>query len=150
MATRTVEATGAGRGASGATEAGTPEATDAGNGSPGATEAGTPEATEAGESSEEEYLPPCRAAALYVVPCPLCGREVRLKTLRYTHKCGRNFNTSARAQEQHKLAEAAILARMGCKAAKAQRMEQPLERHVEVTAHREEEKQRKYNKMLNF
>ncbi len=140
MATRTVEATGAGRGAPGATEAGTPEAT----------EAGTPEATEAGESSEEEYLPPCRAAALYVVPCPLCGREVRLKTLRYTHKCGRNFNTGARAQEQHKLAEAAILARMGCKAAKAQRMEQPLERHVEVTAHGEEEKQRKYNKMLNF
>ncbi len=155
MATRTLGATEAGKGPPGTTEAGkpeatetgkgTPEATEAGKGSPEATEAGTPEATEAVTSSEEEeYLPPCRTAALYVVPCPLCGREMRLKTLRYAHKCGRIFDAGGRAREH-----AAVLARMG-KAAKAQCAEQPLEHHMDTTPCKEEELRRKYNNMLNF
>ncbi len=39
---------------------------------------------------------------------------------------------------------------MGCKAAKAQCMEQPLEHHLDATQHKEEERHRKYNNMLNF
>lgn len=77
---------------------------------------GSPSSTGAVASSEEDActpaLPPCRAAAKYVSPCPLCGRRVTLKTLRYAHVCGRNFNEEARAVEQQKIAEAALLARM--------------------------------------
>ena len=39
-------------------------------------------------SSAEYAQPPCRLAAKYVAPCPLCGRELSLKTLRYKHFCG--------------------------------------------------------------
>ena len=64
------------------------------------------------EEEEEEYLPPCRVAAMAIVPCPLCGRQMTTKTLRYSHRCGRTFHTTAREQEQRKLAESAVLARM--------------------------------------
>jgi hypothetical protein len=39
-------------------------------------------------NSAEHAQPPCRIAAKYVAPCPLCGRELSLKTLRYKHFCG--------------------------------------------------------------
>jgi hypothetical protein len=44
-------------------------------------------ATHAADSAEHAQ-PPCRLAAKYVAPCPLCGRELSLKTLRYKHFCG--------------------------------------------------------------
>ena len=53
---------------------------------------------------EEEYQPPCREAARYVVACPYCGRRVQLKTLRYSHRCGRTFDPMKRALEQQKFA----------------------------------------------
>jgi len=65
------------------------------------------------EEEEEEYLPPCRSAALAIVSCPLCGRQVTAKTLRYSHKCGRSFCVEERAEEHRKLAEIAVLSRMG-------------------------------------
>ena len=75
--------------------------------------AGTPADT--GSETEEEIIPPpCRAAELYIVHCPNCGRRMRLKTLRYSHLCGRSFNVMDRAHEQQIAAEAAITARM-CK-----------------------------------
>jgi len=67
-------------------------------------------------------MPPCRLAAMAIVPCPLCGRQVTTKTLRYSHQCGRSFHTEAREEEQRKLAENAVRARMG--QALAQRVEQ--------------------------
>ncbi len=80
----------------------------------------TPESTDAeassGTSSGEEgevYMPPCRLAAMAIVPCPLCSRQVTAKTLRYSHQCGRTFHTAPREEEQRKLAESAVLARMG-------------------------------------
>mgnify|MGYP000288011273 CR=1 FL=1 len=62
--------------------------------------------------TEEIIQPPCRAAELYLVQCPHCGRRMRLKTLRYSHVCGRSFFIQDRADEQHIAAEAAINARM--------------------------------------
>ncbi len=75
---------------------------------------GTPSGTSSEEEEEEEeYLPPCRSAALVIVSCPLCGRQVTAKTLRYSHKCGRSFHLEEREEEHRKLAEIAVLARMG-------------------------------------
>ena len=65
------------------------------------------------EEEEEEYMPPCRSAALAIVSCPLCGRQVTAKTLRYSHKCGRSFHLEEREEEHRKLAEIAVLSRMG-------------------------------------
>jgi hypothetical protein len=71
--------------------------------------------TSSGTSSEDEeyYRPPCRSAALAIVPCPLCGRQVTAKTLRYSHRCGRSFYLEEREEEHRKLAEIAVLSRMG-------------------------------------
>ena len=74
------------------------------------TEDGTSEGT--GSDTEELTLPPCRAAEKYIVACPRCGRRVRLKTLRYSHVCGRSFNPTDRATEQQVAAEAALRDRM--------------------------------------
>ena len=71
---------------------------------------GTPADT--ASDTEDVQQPPCRAAELYLVPCPHCGRRMRIKTLRYSHLCGRNFNVQIRAEEQQLAAEAAINARM--------------------------------------
>ena len=43
--------------------------------------------------------------------CPQCGRKVQVRTLRYSHVCGRTFNPLERALEQKKAAEAAVRAR---------------------------------------
>ena len=63
--------------------------------------------------TEDVQPPPCRAAELYLVQCPQCGRRMRLKTLRYSHVCGRSFNILERANEQQIAAAAAIKVRMG-------------------------------------
>ena len=89
--------------------------------SPTGTPAGTPSDT------EEVPPPPCRAAELYLVSCPHCGRRMRIKTLRYSHLCGRNFNVQLRAEEQQMAAEAAINTRM-------RRLEQAPTPRVEHTA----------------
>ena len=68
--------------------------------------------TDAGRPEEPAYEAPCRAAARYRTACPLCGRRVTTKVLRYSHKCGRSFFPAVRAAEQRLLAEAALEARM--------------------------------------
>ena len=68
--------------------------------------------TDTGRPEEPAYEAPCRAAARYRTACPLCGRRVTNKVLRYSHKCGRSFFPAVRAAEQRLLAEAAIKARM--------------------------------------
>ncbi len=78
-----------------------------------------------------------------MVPCPLCGREMRLKTLRYAHKCGRGFDAVGRAQEQRKIADAAVLARMG-------KARAPCVEHRGAALSKEEELIRKYSAMLNL
>jgi hypothetical protein len=55
-------------------------------------------------NSAEYAQPPCRVAAKYVAPCPLCGRELSLKTLRYKHFCG---DGPPRDVETHSLSQQA-------------------------------------------
>ena len=66
------------------------------------------------EEDMEEQLeePPCRQAERYVVPCPLCQRKMRLKTLKYSHVCGRTFDPLQRALEMKKKADTAAKTRM--------------------------------------
>jgi len=63
-------------------------------------------------TSEEEYQPPCREAARYIVPCPYCGRRIQIKTLKYTHRCSRTFDPMKRALEQQKFALIALKSRL--------------------------------------
>ncbi len=97
--------------------------------------------------SETEGIPqaPCRAAELYVVPCPRCGRCVRIKTLRYSHICGRSFNVLDRANEQQIAAEAAINTRM-------RRLEQTTTRCVQhaATIAPIPANKRNYSRLLKF
>ena len=64
------------------------------------------------EKEECEPEAPCRAAARIKTERPQCGRRMSVKTLRYTHVCGRSFDVLQRALEQKKLADAALKARM--------------------------------------
>ncbi len=80
----------------------------------------------AGTPDDDEYLPPCRQAGFCIAPCPRCGRELTLKTLHYTHACGRSFDPVQRAREHQPAAEKAINARMAMR-------EQPAERRTEHT-----------------
>ena len=64
------------------------------------------------EEEEEYYEAPCRRAARYIVACPQCGRRLTIKTLRYSHKCGRSFCPDKRAVEQKLAAERAFHAPM--------------------------------------
>jgi hypothetical protein len=62
--------------------------------------------------------PPCREAGKYVAPCPLCGRTLSLKTLRYRHVCwGAQLDTEAHALSQQAAAEKAVRLRMAARAA---------------------------------
>ena len=67
---------------------------------------------DASSSDEQGYQPPCRQAERYIVSCPMCGRRVQLKTLHYSHVCGRSFDPTKRALEQQRLAVAALKARL--------------------------------------
>ena len=68
--------------------------------------------------SAEYAQPPCRLAAKYVAPCPLCGRELSLKTLRYKHFCGGGArDTEAHSLSQQAAAEKAVRERMRARVA---------------------------------
>mgnify|MGYP000532753376 CR=1 FL=1 len=98
-----------------------------------------------GSDTEEITQPPCRAAELYVIPCPRCGRCVRLKTLRYSHVCGRNFNVQERANEQQIAAEAAINARMRSLAQTTAHCVQHVATIAPLVANKKD-----YSRLLNF
>ena len=101
--------------------------------------------TSAETFAETPALPPCRQAELFITACALCGRKMRLKTLRYSHVCGKSFHPMQRALEQQVAANNAINARMASI--------EPLERGVQHTAvHTQQnaEKQNKYSSLLNF
>ena len=105
------------------------------------TSAETPEETPA----ETPTLPPCRQAELFITSCALCGRKMRLRTLRYSHRCGRSFHPMQRALEQQVAANNAINARMASI--------EPLERGVQHTAVQTQQtgdKKNKYSSLLNF
>ena len=68
--------------------------------------------TDTEEMEEQPDEPPCRQAERYIVPCPLCHRKMRIKTLKYSHVCGRSFDPIQRALEQKKSADIAAKARM--------------------------------------
>jgi ssDNA-binding Zn-finger/Zn-ribbon topoisomerase 1 len=111
------------------------------------TEDRTPDNTD----EEEYYEPPCREAARYVVPCPTCGRRLQIKTLKYSHVCGRSFSPTERAIEQKKAAEAAASARMrqysGTERAATMQNERAREHAVERAA---ESKGKNYSHLLKF
>ena len=114
-------------------------------GTPAGAHTGAPGGTDDGN----EYLPPCRQAEGFITACPRCGREMRLKTLRYTHVCGRSFDPAQRACEQKAAAGKAINASMAS-------MEQPMERRVQNTKeHTHTHSQTwttktKYSNLINF
>ncbi len=96
-------------------------------------------------SVETPALPPCRQAELFTVACALCGRKMRLKTLRYSHVCGKSFHPLQRALEQQLAANTAIAERMASIEA--------LERGVQHTAaHTQQtgDKKNKYSSLLKF
>lgn len=111
------------------------------------TEDETPDSTD----NELIYEPPCRAAARYMVACPNCGRQVQIRTLMYTHICGRSFNATERAMEQKKAAEIAAIKRnipnySVSKAATTRTEHQ--QKHPVVQPM--ENKHKDYSKLLNF
>ena len=101
---------------------------------PNGTAAGTADGTDAGtdhlsdqqtsSEDESEYQPPCRAAEQTIAACPICWRRVRIKTLRYSHRCARTFRNDERAMEQLVVANVAVRARMS---ETEQHVENPLE-----------------------
>ena len=107
--------------------------------------AGTSAETSADTFVDTPTLPPCRQAELFITSCALCGRKMRLKTLRYSHVCGKSFHPMQRALEQQVVANNAINARMASI--------EPLERGVQHTAAhmpQNTEKQNKYSSLLKF
>ncbi len=96
--------------------------------------------TETSEGTDaEEYIPPCRLAGFFRAPCPRCGRQLTLKSLRYTHVCARSFDPVQRAREQQVAAEKAINDRMTL-------LERSAERKVEHAA----DKTHKYSNLVQF
>ena len=82
---------------------------------------------------------------MFITACALCGRRMRLKTLRYSHVCGKSFHPMQRALEQQVAANNAINARMASI--------EPLERGVQHTAaHTQQnaEKQNRYSSLLKL
>jgi hypothetical protein len=104
-------------------------------GTPAGAHTGAPGGTDDGNNC----FPPCRQAEGFITACPRCGREVRLKTLRYTHVCGRSFDLAQWAREQQAATEKSINARMAS-------MEKPLERRAQRT----EDKANKYSSLIIF
>ncbi len=101
--------------------------------------------TSAETPADTPTLPPCRQAELFITTCALCGRRMRIRTLRYSHVCGKSFHPLQRALEQQVAANNAIAARMASI--------EPLERGVQHTAgHTQQnaEKQNKYSSLLKF
>ena len=101
--------------------------------------------TSADTFADTPALPPCRQAELFITSCALCGRRMRLRTLRYSHRCGTSFHPMHRAMEQQVAANIAIAARMASIEA--------LERGVQHTAAhmpQNTEKQNKYSSLLKF
>ena len=117
---------------------------------------------------ESEYRPPCRMAEQTLAACPICWRQMRIKTLRYSHRCARTFHNDERAAEQLIIASAVVRARMcGTEQLQAhaveqkRRVERP-EEHLEETrpkvlrpaSHQQEraleQGQRNYAHLLNF
>ena len=118
----------------------------------------TPDDTSDGTSDgeEEEYTAPSRVAGRYMTSCPVCKRSVQLKTLRYTHQCGRTFDARKRAQEQQKSAFDAIKARTAYKVAETLEIERKTERKMERSMELRTaptalaDKAARYSKLLNF
>ena len=106
------------------------------------TPAETPTATPLDTPDGNEYIPPCRQAEVFITACPLCRREMRVKTLMYSHKCGRSFDPAERAREQQTLAENAIKIRM---ASIKKPLERPVQHLVEHTQQNVDKKQKYAN-----
>ena len=79
------------------------------------------------DSSSEDSQPvreaPCRATQKMKTSCPICHRRLAIKSLKYSHVCGRTFDPIERAKEQAEEAKAALLRRTQQKGTK--RQEQP-------------------------
>ena len=88
--------------------------------------------------------PPCRAASRYMVTCPLCGRRLQIKTLRYSHVCRRSFNAFERSLEQKRETEMVLAARLG---QQQQQIEQSTDQSTEQPV---EQSPGKYDHLLYF
>ena len=49
---------------------------------------------------------PCRIAMQTKTRCPKCQRPVSIKTLKYTHTCGRTWDVEERVREEERKAHA--------------------------------------------
>ena len=103
-----------------------------------------------GTDDEEEYRPPCREAGMFIAPCPMCGRQLRLKTLRYSHVCGRSFNVDQRAAEQQLAAEKAIKLRMASMKQPAKQRVEHQEQAVERPLEKAADKRHNYANLIRF
>ena len=95
--------------------------------------------------AETPTLPPCRQAELFTTACAICGRKMRLKTLRYSHVCGKSFHPLQRALEQQVAANDAIAARMASIEALRRGVQ-----HTAVHTQQTGDKKNKYSSLLNF
>ncbi len=98
--------------------------------------------TSADTPAEIPTLPPCRQAELFITACALCGRKMRLKTLRYSHVCGKSFHPMQRVMEQQVAANNAINLRMTSI--------EPLERRVQHTAAHTQQNAKKHHKYASL
>jgi hypothetical protein len=96
--------------------------------------------TETAEGTDaEEYFQPCRLAEFFRAPCPRCGRQLTLKSLRYSHVRNRSFDPVQRAREQQIAAGKAVNDRMAL-----------LERLAERTAEQAADKKNKYAHLMQL
>ena len=89
--------------------------------------------------------------------CPRCNKRMTLKTLRYSHICGKTWNVTQRALEQQHAAQAALTARMESRWQQEEQVQSQQELGKERSeiqrAERPQEvitKQTKYSHLLNF
>ena len=54
----------------------------------------------------ESVQAPCRIAMQTKTRCPKCQRPVSIKTLKYTHTCGRTWDVEERVREEERKAHA--------------------------------------------
>ena len=85
--------------------------------------------------------------------CPRCNKTMTLKTMRYSHICGKTRNVTQRALEQQHAAQAALTARMESRRQQkeqAQSQQELGKERAEVQRMERLTKQTKYSNLLNF
>ena len=112
--------------------------------------------TDGGTDDGNDYqndIAPCRAAEKSMTQCPRCNKIMTLKTMRYSHICGKTWNVTQRALEQQHAAQAALTARMESQRQQKEQVQsqQALgKERAEIQRTERLTKQTKYSHLLNF